>query len=560
MGLAVIRPALCRGRDHQRSFARRDLQLAFVLRDRVVVGLEVRAFGVDDRVRLFTLGNRRYTSGRLDVAHFAIHEAVAAYRHVGLRQSCAVIRLLSALRRQRYFTRVDRQFAGNCRDRVVVGHVLFAVHDLIARLDRVVAFRRVGHVRHAARGFRYQLVAGQQLAARHRHCGVLMRAAVVGPLVACRRDRDRHRGVLHRQLAVLRGNGVVAGRTARELIALHHVVDRALARERDAAFNNCADLVIADQAVHVVLGPAVRRSVVCEGLILSRDRHSLRIDRQRAGFGRDHIARGHVLFAVHDLVARLDRVVAFRRVGHVRHAARGFRYQLVAGQQLAARHRHCGVLMRAAVVGPLVACRRDRDRHRGVLHRQLAVLRGNGVVAGRTARELIALHHVVDRALARERDAAFNNCADLVIADQAVHVVARVAVRGAVVRELFALRRDRHSLRIDRQRAGGICYNIIGRNVGDIRLIRRRQVLLGAFADVGDRRRGAERRIDSGRIAVKRARNGIFAVQLLTIIGLALSLSRDGQRQRVVDLDQVAGCCYRDRSNYRIILFDRQFI
>ena len=87
---------------HNLGFHRRDLQLAFSLGDCVVVCLECCAFRVGDRVRHFTFSNRRYTAGRLDVRDFTFHEAVAAYRYSGLRQRCAVIRLLAAFTRQRY--------------------------------------------------------------------------------------------------------------------------------------------------------------------------------------------------------------------------------------------------------------------------------------------------------------------------------------------------------------------------------------------------------------------------------------------------------------------------
>ena len=91
MRRAVVRPALRRGLDHQSLAARRDLQRAFVLRDRVVVGLEVRAFRIDDRVRHFAFSNRRHRTSRLDLRGFAFHEPVAAYRYSGLRQRRAII-------------------------------------------------------------------------------------------------------------------------------------------------------------------------------------------------------------------------------------------------------------------------------------------------------------------------------------------------------------------------------------------------------------------------------------------------------------------------------------
>ena len=119
MRLTVVHPALRRGRDHQRRFARRDLQLAFFLRDRVVVGLEVRALGVGDRVRHFTFGYRRHAARRLDIGRFAFNKAVATYRDFRLRQRRTVVRLLAALTRQRYTALRDRQRAGSIINNII---------------------------------------------------------------------------------------------------------------------------------------------------------------------------------------------------------------------------------------------------------------------------------------------------------------------------------------------------------------------------------------------------------------------------------------------------------
>ena len=154
-------------------------------------------------------------------------------------------------------------------------------------------------------------------------------------------------------------------------------------------------------------------------MILRRDRHGLRIDRQRAGGGRDHIVRRHVFRAVHDLPAFRDRVVPFRRVGNVRRAACRGSNERIAAEQRALRDRDSRVCQRRAVIRLFVGRRRDRDRHRGVRHRQLAVHRGNGVVVRVARRELIALEHIHNRALAREGNAPRHHRADRVAADKA---------------------------------------------------------------------------------------------------------------------------------------------
>ena len=120
MCLAVIRPALCRRRNNKCFAILCDLQRAFVLRDRVVVGIEVFACRVGDRVRYFTFRYRRYGTGRLDIGRFTFYESVSAYGHGRLRQRRAVIRLLTALGRQRNASLRDLQFTYGKRSRLVV--------------------------------------------------------------------------------------------------------------------------------------------------------------------------------------------------------------------------------------------------------------------------------------------------------------------------------------------------------------------------------------------------------------------------------------------------------
>ena len=377
----------------------------------------------------------------------------ARYAHAPLRAVVYEPGFVQRDRRARNGHRRDRQRAVHRRDGVVRAHVFLAVHDLVARRDGVVPRCGLRHVRHAARRLGDQLVAGEQRAARQRDRRVRMRAAVVGPLLARRRDRDRRGGVRHGQRTVRVAYGVVRGRAGRERVARHHVRHRALAREGDGTGHRRADRVAAHEAGDVVICPALRRAVVGEGLVLRRDGHSLRVDRQGAGDRRDDIVRGHVRPAVHDLIARRDGVVPRCGLRHVRHAARRLGDQLVAGEQRAARQRDRRVRMRAAVVGPLLARRRDRDRRGGVRHGQRTVRVAYGVVRGRAGRERVARHHVRHRALAREGDGTGHRRADRVAAHEAGDVIVAVAVGCSVVCEFFARRRDRHSLRADRQGA-----------------------------------------------------------------------------------------------------------
>ena len=362
-------------------------------------------------------------------------------------QRRAVIFLLIAVRGNLQRCLRDGQGTGDWGDYVVRRHVLFAVHDLVAFRNGVVSGRGISHVRHAAGGGRHQRIARQQAAFGHGHGRVCVRSAVVGPFLARRGDGDRHGGLRHGQLAVYRRNGVVAGRSSGEFIALHLVRYRALAGEGDASRHHCGDRVAAHQAFHVVLRPALRLAGIRERLVLRRDRHGLRIDRQSAGFRRDHVVRSHVLFAVHDLVAFRNGVVSGRGISHVRHAAGGGRHQRIARQQAAFGHGHGRVCVRSAVVGPFLARRGDGDRHGGLRHGQLAVYRRNGIVAGRSSGELIALHHVRHWALAGEGDASRHHRGDRVVAHQAAHRIVRVAVGTAVIGERFARRRDGHGLR-----------------------------------------------------------------------------------------------------------------
>ena len=143
---AVIGLAAAARSHHDLNSARRDLQLAFVLRDRVVVGLEVRAFRVLDRVRHFAFSNRRHRTSRLDLRGFAFHEPVAAHRYSGFRQSRAVVRLLTALRRQRYSALRDRQLAGGEGGVIIIGSNVHAAPGDCEGFGKGTGVGAVGHM------------------------------------------------------------------------------------------------------------------------------------------------------------------------------------------------------------------------------------------------------------------------------------------------------------------------------------------------------------------------------------------------------------------------------
>ena len=171
------------------ALALRDGQLAFVLGDGIVRLLEVRAFGVGDRVGHFALVHEGYAAGGLDIGHLAVHKAVAAHGDNRLRQRRAVVFLARRLGGQRHGALVDGQLAvDGISEGVVPGHVHVAAHDLVA-LNDVFAF--VAHVRGAALDDRRQNIAFHQHALGEGEAAVRQRGSVVGLAGAVRGDGDR---------------------------------------------------------------------------------------------------------------------------------------------------------------------------------------------------------------------------------------------------------------------------------------------------------------------------------------------------------------------------------
>ena len=508
MHRSIVRPALRRGPDHQSLIALCDLQRAFILRDRVVVSLEVRAFRVYDRVRYFAFGYRRYAAGRLDVGRFAFNKSVSAYRYIGLRKRRAVVRLLAALARQRYATLIYAQRSNifsyiaiaACVGQYIGVSVVLAVACVIV----LHAFRRRSNRHCVACAQREDLAS----AVRRRLCTVVrycvhfisVHRSIVRPALRRGPDHQSLIALCDLQRAFILRDRVVVSLEVRAFRVYDRVRYFAFGYRRYAAGRLDVGRFAFNKSVSAYryIGLRKRRAVVRLLAALARQCYATRIDRQLSSYSRDRVVCSHVLFAVHHLVARRDRVVARRSIRHVRHTTSRFRYQLVAFQQLAARYRYFGILMRAAVICPFIDRCRDRDRHARVRHRQLTVHLGYGVVACRAARELIARYNVINRALTRERDAARHGCSDLIAAYQAFYIILRPTLRFACVCERLVLRRYSHSLRCDRQCTGSICYGVVGRNTCDRSLLTCRQIILRAFVDIGDRGGSTERCIDSG--------------------------------------------------------------
>ena len=172
----------------QRHFLAVNLQCTFVLRDRIVIRLEVCACGVGDRVDLRAIGHRRYATRRRGVRDFACHKAVTADRHCRLRQRCAVIRLLAAFACQRHLAL--RHFQRAIGRRVVVVR--------IRRLHLVVHSAIVLDVRHRTGPCIATVRAVLQRCAlcHARCCAAIVRLSIV--LLAVVICGHRHRRCGHR--------------------------------------------------------------------------------------------------------------------------------------------------------------------------------------------------------------------------------------------------------------------------------------------------------------------------------------------------------------------------
>ena len=171
------------------ALALRDGQLALFLGDGIVRPLEVRAFGVGDRVGHFAFVHEGHAAGGRDAGHLARHKAVAGHGDIRLRQRRAVVFLARRLGGQRHGALVDRQRAVNAVVEGVVRSYIHAVaHDPVA-LNDVFAF--VAHVRGAALDDRRQHVAFHQHARGEGEAAIRQRGSVVGLVFAVCGDGDR---------------------------------------------------------------------------------------------------------------------------------------------------------------------------------------------------------------------------------------------------------------------------------------------------------------------------------------------------------------------------------
>ena len=111
MALAIILHGISMARDRHSHLVglRLDLQIAFGLRNCIVVSLRVPIQRVVERI----LGRAyvRNRTGHIVARAFAVHEFVAAHRHGAVRQRRAVIHLAVRRGGQRYITLLDRQAA-----------------------------------------------------------------------------------------------------------------------------------------------------------------------------------------------------------------------------------------------------------------------------------------------------------------------------------------------------------------------------------------------------------------------------------------------------------------
>ena len=129
-------------------------------------------------------------------------------------------------------------------------------------------------------------------------------------------------------------------------------------------------------------------------------------------------------------------------------------------------------------------------------------------------------------------------------------LVTRDRVRLSVKLGRSAVLGDRYSnlcgYRIDRQCSAFECYYIVSRNTGDLSLFVSRQILHRAFADIGNGRSFGKKSLDRCFICFQRTLDRVLTIQRVPVINLFLGLCGNRQRQRIVDLNQVARDLNRD--------------
>ena len=539
------------------ALALRDGQLAFVLGDGIVRLLEVRAFGVGDRVGHFALVHEGYAAGGLDIGHLAVHKAVAAHSDNRLRQRRAVVFLAAAFGLQRHGALVDGQAAVR-HDELHVGEVAVLVRKVgILQTHRVRGVARVGGLYLGGAGegevrFLIKLVADAYVVARR---GVLRAVVLRGHLVT----RDRHDHFVGHgrnfQLARGRGDGVVV--RVRAFVQRVGEVIGHLADVRDRAGHVKRRAFAIREARTADGHVAVRQRLAVVGLAVARgrQRYLTLVDGQLAVDGiSEGVVPGHVHVAAHDPVA-LNDVLAF--VAHVRGAALDDRRQHVAFHQHAFGEGEAVIRQRGSVVGLAGAVRGDDDLRLDRGDRHIAVdhfVDGHVVVGAGDGEGVLGQTHgrrANVRALGDGEYIGLEADRNLVrLASEAVVVAVRLVLR-AVVHMRFIDARDGDGGRslVDGQRAGIIGYIIIiGRNCAAV-------VFDGAFinhvrgtARVGD---GGGRRHGESEVLLRVAVDQTLHFEIglgqrLAVVFLIRALGGDGQRHGVIDRDDVAGRIDRD--------------
>ena len=110
-----------------------NVQLALVLRDGVVVRIEVCTLGINDCVLYRAIGHGGDGTGCLNVGHFAVHE-VAGHGYVGFGQRRTVVLLASTLRGQGHGALVDDQLSVRCRGYDVLTGSIHLAHGAFGKL------------------------------------------------------------------------------------------------------------------------------------------------------------------------------------------------------------------------------------------------------------------------------------------------------------------------------------------------------------------------------------------------------------------------------------------
>ena len=226
MRLAVIGHTGRVARNRHRHFVRdrRDFQLAFALGDLVVVRLRIAVQHVGELV--IARANIRLASRHVVRRAFAVRKAVAAYRHLAVRQRRAVVDLLIRSGGQRHFALLDFELAVLNNKRhirevavLVLELALIQTHGISARVSFCHGIR-TGELEISRR---VQRIAGRHVIALSR---MLLSIILRFGFVSLDRHRHRVRDRLDFQLAFALGDRVVA----RLRIAVQLVGERVIAR------------------------------------------------------------------------------------------------------------------------------------------------------------------------------------------------------------------------------------------------------------------------------------------------------------------------------------------